>query len=72
MSDKLNITIDKMRDCLRIAVDTLIEISNTDTNQASNLRAKETIKEIKRILYFYCMFCIFHDNHVYVDGIHIY
>ena len=50
MSDKLNITIDKMRACLRIAVDTLIEISNTDTNQASNLRAKETIKEIKRIL----------------------
>lgn len=50
MNDKLNNTIEKMRNCLSIAVDTLIDIANTDTNQASNLRARETIKEIKRIL----------------------
>ena len=50
MNDKLNTTIVKMKTCLSMAVDTLIEIANTDTNQASNLRARETIAEIKRIL----------------------
>ncbi len=45
-SDSLNTA----RECLRVAVDTLIEIANTDTNQISKVRARETISEIKRIL----------------------
>ena len=50
MSDKVNGAVVKIKECLKIAVDTLIYIANTDTNQASRLRAKDTIIEIKRIL----------------------
>ena len=50
MSDKVNSQISKMKECLKIAVDTLIDIANTDINQASKFRARDTIIEIKRIL----------------------
>ena len=50
MSDKVNGAVVKIKECLKIAVDTLVDIANTDTNQASKIRARETIIEIKRIL----------------------
>ena len=50
MNNKGNKQIIRMKDCLKIAVDALIEIANTDTNQASKIRARATILEIKRIL----------------------
>ena len=50
MSDKENKPILRMKECLKIAVDTLIDIANSDTNQASKIRARQTITEIKRIL----------------------
>ena len=49
MKDKTSSPVGKIKQCLRIAVDTLVDIANTDTNQASKIRARETIIEIKRI-----------------------
>lgn len=43
-------SMEKAKECLKIAVDTLIDISYSDTNQALKIRARETIAEIKRIL----------------------
>jgi len=50
MSDKIDRPIVRIKECLKIAVDTLIDIANSDTNQASKIRARQTITEIKRIL----------------------
>ena len=50
MNDKESISIGRVKECLKIAVDTLIDIANSDTNQASKIRARQTIAEIKRIL----------------------
>ena len=42
--------IEKLQKCLLIAVDSLINIANTETNLPSKLRAKDTVVEINRIL----------------------
>ena len=47
MSNKL---ANKFRKSLKIAVDTLIEISSADTSPSIKIRARDTIIEIKRIL----------------------
>ena len=47
MSNKL---ANKFRKSLKIAVDTLIEVSNADISPSIKIRARDTIIEIKRIL----------------------
>ena len=52
MSDNINMRelIDNHRKALKIAVDTLVDISNSDSSHVAQNRAKATIIEIDRIL----------------------
>ena len=45
-----NNIVEKIRKSLKIAVDTLIEMSNSDIPHPTKSRARDTIIEIKRIL----------------------